>query len=63
MMDSNNELTLEEEVKAFFDSAPPLQNSDEISEKLKNFIDHNYFPSGKFILTTLNNSFWVNDHY
>ncbi|KAI4307338.1 hypothetical protein L6164_030538 [Bauhinia variegata] len=37
---------LETEVKAFFDSAPPLQNCNEINEKLKEFIERNSFPSG-----------------
>ncbi|XP_054817915.1 phosphopantothenate--cysteine ligase 2-like isoform X2 [Prosopis cineraria] len=45
-MDATNglqtpQLTFEEEVKAFFDSAPPLQNCAEISEKLKEFIARN----------------------
>ncbi|KAI4337745.1 hypothetical protein L6164_016122 [Bauhinia variegata] len=37
--------TLETEVKTFFDSAPPLQNSTEINKKLKEFIQRNSFPS------------------
>lgn len=36
--------TLEKEVKAFFDSAPPLQNITEIDEKLKEFIAANSLP-------------------
>ncbi|XP_028803918.1 phosphopantothenate--cysteine ligase 2-like isoform X2 [Neltuma alba] len=39
------QLTFEQEVKAFFDSAPPLQNSNEISEKLNEFIARNSLPS------------------
>lgn len=37
--------TLEAQVKAFFDSAPPLQNSDEITQKLNQFIQRNSSPS------------------
>ncbi|TKY74333.1 Phosphopantothenate--cysteine ligase 1 [Spatholobus suberectus] len=37
--------TLEAEVKAFFDSAPPLQNSDDITQKLNQFIQRNSSPS------------------
>ncbi|RDX76331.1 Phosphopantothenate--cysteine ligase 2, partial [Mucuna pruriens] len=37
--------TLEAQVKAFFDSAPPLQNSDEITQKLDEFIQRNSSPS------------------
>ncbi|KAG5036303.1 hypothetical protein AAZX31_04G234700 [Glycine max] len=33
--------TLRAEVKTFFDSAPPLQNSDEITQKLNQFIQRN----------------------
>ncbi|KAI9114104.1 hypothetical protein K1719_014754 [Acacia pycnantha] len=48
-MDSANglqtpQLTFEEEVKAFFDSAPPFENRDGISEKLKQFIARNSSP-------------------
>ncbi|KAK4275742.1 hypothetical protein QN277_018773 [Acacia crassicarpa] len=38
------QLTFEEGVKAFFDSAPPFENGDGISEKLKQFIAHNSSP-------------------
>ncbi|ESW08195.1 hypothetical protein PHAVU_009G026700 [Phaseolus vulgaris] len=37
--------TLEAEVKAFFDSAPPLQNSDGITQQLDQFIQRNSSPS------------------
>jgi len=33
--------TLEAQVKAFFDSAPPLHNSHEITQKLNQFIQRN----------------------
>ena len=44
---------LEAEVKAFFDSAPPLQNIARISEKLKAFIERHSSSSGRSPLTTL----------
>lgn len=33
--------TLEAQIKAFFDSAPPLHNSHEITQKLNQFIQRN----------------------
>ncbi|KAK7410560.1 hypothetical protein VNO78_01430 [Psophocarpus tetragonolobus] len=42
--------TLEEQVKAFFYSAPPLHNSDEITQKLNQFIQRNSSPSGRRIV-------------
>lgn len=39
--------TLEAQIKAFFDSAPPLHSSDEITQKLNQFIRHNSSSSGK----------------
>ncbi|QCE15837.1 phosphopantothenate-cysteine ligase [Vigna unguiculata] len=50
MMDATKGLevpgeTLEAEVKAFFDSAPPLQNSDGITQQLDQFIQRNSSPS------------------
>ena len=39
--------TLDAEVKAFFDSAPPLHNSHDITQKLNHFIQRNSSPSGK----------------
>lgn len=47
--------TLRAEVKTFFDSAPPLQNSDEITQKLNQFIQRN--SSGNFPPTTFNFAF------
>lgn len=46
-MDSLNKgsESLMEDVKSFFDSAPPLKNSDVISRKLKDFIEHNFCSS------------------
>jgi len=38
---------LETQVKAFFDSAPPLHNSHDITQKLNQFIQHNSSSSGK----------------
>lgn len=38
--------TLEAQVKAFFDSAPPLHNSDEITQNLNQFIQRNSSPPG-----------------
>lgn len=38
--------TLDAEIKSFFESAPPLKNGDDISEKLKEFIGRNSLPSG-----------------
>ena len=49
--------TLEAQVKAFFDSAPPLGNSNEITQKLNLFIQRNSSPSGKLSSTTLNFTF------
>lgn len=42
--------TLDAETKSFFESAPPLKNSEDISEKLKGFIERNSLPSGNFAL-------------
>ncbi|KAJ1406794.1 DNA/pantothenate metabolism flavoprotein, C-terminal, partial [Sesbania bispinosa] len=39
------EQTLGAQVKAFFDSAPPLQNSHEVTQKLDQFIQRNSSPS------------------
>lgn len=57
MMDATKGLevpgeTLEAEVKAFFDSAPPLQNSDGITQQLDQFIQRNSSPSGELSVTT-----------
>ncbi|MED6191740.1 Phosphopantothenate--cysteine ligase 2 [Stylosanthes scabra] len=41
----NSEQTLDSEVKAFFDSAPPLHNSNDIIQKLNHFIQLNSSPS------------------
>ena len=54
-MDITNRLgvpqeTLDAEIKSFFESAPPLKNSDDISEKLKKFIERNSLSLGKFTL-------------
>jgi len=43
--------TLEAEVKAFFDSAPLLQNSDGITQQLDRFIRRNSSPSGELSVT------------
>jgi phosphopantothenate---cysteine ligase (ATP) len=50
-MDAENRMedmgqTLEAQVKAFFDSAPPLHNSHEITQKLNQFIQRNSSSSG-----------------
>ncbi|KAK9983423.1 hypothetical protein SO802_032948 [Lithocarpus litseifolius] len=50
-MDITNELgvpqeTLDAEIKSFFESAPPLKNSDDIGEKLKKFIERNSLSLG-----------------
>ncbi|XP_075639953.1 phosphopantothenate--cysteine ligase 2-like [Castanea sativa] len=50
-MDVTNELgvpqeTLDAEIKSFFESAPPLKNSDDIGEKLKKFIERNLLSLG-----------------
>ncbi|KAL4603996.1 hypothetical protein ACB092_10G163600 [Castanea dentata] len=50
-MDVTNELgvpkeTLDAEIKSFFESAPPLKNSDDIGEKLKKFIERNSLSLG-----------------
>ncbi|PRQ56767.1 putative phosphopantothenate--cysteine ligase [Rosa chinensis] len=37
---------LEAEIKSFFDSAPPLKNRDDVSEKLEAFVKKNSQPSG-----------------
>lgn len=37
---------LAEEVRSFFESAPPLKNREIISQKLKDFVDRNSYPSG-----------------
>ncbi|CAJ1974157.1 unnamed protein product [Sphenostylis stenocarpa] len=42
--------TLEAEAKAFFDSAPPLQNSDGITQQLDQFIQRNSSPSTRRIV-------------
>lgn len=36
------------EIESFFNSAPPLKNSVDISEKLEKFIKRNEMASGKF---------------
>lgn len=46
------EQTLETQVKAFFDSAPPLHNSHDITQKLNQFIQRNSSSSGKSASTT-----------
>ncbi|CAL8104087.1 unnamed protein product [Prunus armeniaca] len=38
--------TLDAEIQAFFDSAPPLKNRVDISEKLEEFVKKNSLPSG-----------------
>ncbi|KAI5355420.1 PREDICTED: phosphopantothenate--cysteine [Prunus dulcis] len=38
--------TLDAEIQAFFDSAPPLKNRVDISEKLEEFVKKNSIPSG-----------------
>jgi hypothetical protein len=50
-MDAENRMedmgqTLEAQVKAFFDSAPPLHNSHEITQELNQFIQRNSSSSG-----------------
>lgn len=54
-MDENGpqtpEETLDAEIKSFFDSAPPLRNIENISGSLKNFIEINSSPAGKFSLS------------
>ncbi|KAM7514622.1 hypothetical protein LguiA_004205 [Lonicera macranthoides] len=47
-MESNSEPSKETspEIKSFFDSAPPLRNGGDISEKLKEFIERNSSSSG-----------------
>lgn len=40
--------TTSPEIKSFFDSAPPLRDGGDISEKLKEFIERNSSSSGKF---------------
>jgi phosphopantothenate-cysteine ligase len=42
--------TLDAEVESFFESAPPLKNRDDISEKLEEFVERNSALSGKFTL-------------
>ncbi|KAL6130459.1 hypothetical protein ACLB2K_068838 [Fragaria x ananassa] len=37
---------LDAEIKSFYDSAPPLNNSDDVSEKLEAFVKKNSQPSG-----------------
>ncbi|OIV96697.1 hypothetical protein TanjilG_09239 [Lupinus angustifolius] len=45
-MDSTNgSQTLEAQAEAFFDSAPPLQNTHQITQKLDQFIQHKSSPS------------------
>ncbi|KAG5031329.1 hypothetical protein AAZX31_06G102700 [Glycine max] len=44
-LEASGEKTLQAEVKAFFDSAPPLQKSDEITQKLNQFIQRISSPS------------------
>lgn len=51
--------TLEAQVKAFFDSAPPLRNSHEITQKLNQFIHRNSSSSGTLSSTTTFNSAFV----
>lgn len=50
MDEANGSQTLEAQVKAFFDSAPPLQNAHQITQKLDQFIQRNSSSSGKLPL-------------
>ena len=52
-MDSRNagSESVAEEVKSFFESAPPLKNNDLISQQLKDFTDRNYHSSGIQLLS------------
>lgn len=56
-LEASGEKTLQAEVKAFFDSAPPLQKSDEITQKLNQFIQRISSPSGKFPPAAFNFAF------
>lgn len=51
-MDStrSEEEKLDIDVQSFFDSAPYLRNSTIISDKIKEFIDHNSQSSGKYAM-------------
>lgn len=42
--------TLNAEIQSFFDLAPPLKGSGDVSEKLEEFIKRNSIASGKFTL-------------
>lgn len=44
---------LDAEIKSFYDSAPPLNNSDDVSEKLEAFVKKNSQPSGTFTFLSL----------
>ena len=37
---------LDAEIKSFFDSAPPLKNSDDVTQKLEEFVKKNSLLSG-----------------
>jgi len=55
-MDTSNksdyvEKTLEAQAKAFFDSAPPMHNSHEITQKLIQFIQHSSSSLGNLAST------------
>ena len=42
-----NRSTLDEEIESFFNSAPPLKNSSDLSDKIEQFIKKNSAQSGK----------------
>lgn len=44
---------LDAEIQSFFDSAPPLRSSGDVSEKLEEFVKRNSIASGKFTLSSL----------
>lgn len=41
---------LDAEINSFFESAPPLKNSNDVSAKLEEFMKRNSIGSGKFTL-------------
>lgn len=45
--------TLDAEIQSFFDSAPPLKSSIDVSKKLEEFIERNSVASGKFTLSSI----------
>lgn len=53
--------TLDAEIQAFFDSAPPLKNKVDISEKLEEFVKKNSLPSGMFTFCFVTVIFFI-DH-